>query len=172
MAENTSPPGMRSEEFIEAHLARNQPLVTRGWYRQGWPQPSPWDLDELARRFGDCRVPVFDSLFERQRVVRFGEYVSAMADEGGAGEPVPYVRWYARQRGFQMICADDAFAELAGDWAPPSWLPSGDYMFPAIKENADPTRDRFPAKGIFICAAGGRTRLHVDPWVSDAASAS
>lgn len=168
MAGNKSPAGMSSAEFIAVHLAENQPLVSRSWCRQWWPKPPPWDLGELARRFGDCRVPVFDSLFEMQRVVRFEEYISAMADGVADGEPVPYMRWYARQRNFQMICADDAFVELAGDWAAPSWLPSDDYVFPAIKKNADPTKDSFPAKGLFICAAGGRTRLHADPWASDA----
>jgi hypothetical protein len=78
------------------------------------------------------------------------------------------MRWYTRQRHLQLICADEAFAALAESWTAPAWLPTADYVFPAIKEDADPVRDRFPAKGLFVCPAGGRTRLHVDPWASDA----
>jgi hypothetical protein len=157
---------IQENEFIDAYLAGNKPLVARGCLR--WPVLPPWDLGLLARKFGDYHVPVFDTLFEMQRVVRFGEYVASITDERPGEEPPPYMRWYSRQRRVQLICADEAFAALAESWAVPAWLPSADYVFPAIKENADPVRDRFPAKGIFVCPAGGRTRLHVDPWASDA----
>ncbi|MFG3052287.1 cupin-like domain-containing protein [Kitasatospora sp. NPDC048239] len=156
------------KEFIESHLARNEPLVARDCFPRTGPLASPRKLDLLAQRFGSCRVPVFDALFEMQHTVGFGDYVSMVEGGRPCDEPIPYVRWYARQRHFQMICADGAFAELAESWAAPSWLPSANYVFPPIEENADPVRDGFPAKGIFVCAAGGRTRLHVDPWASDA----
>jgi hypothetical protein len=158
---------IQKNEFIDAYLAENKPLIARGCL-QSWPLLPPWDLDLLAQRFGDYHVPVFDTLFEMQRVVKFGEYAASITNAPPGEEPAPYMRWYARQRHLQVICADEAFAALAESWAAPSWLPSADYVFPAIKENADPVRDRFPAKGLFVCPAGGRTRLHVDPWASDA----
>jgi hypothetical protein len=103
-----------------------------------------------------------------QRLARFGDYVSEIMRTGYQGGDVPYMRWFVRQSDEQVVCADDAFAELAGDWDAPSWLPSTGYVFPGVKGIADPVRDPFPAKGIFICGTGGRTRLHVDPWASDA----
>jgi hypothetical protein len=159
--------GIGRSEFVDTYLARNRPFVARDCLRN-WPTEPPWELVALARRFGDQHVPVFDTLFEMKRVVKFGEYVAMMENRRPGDEPVPYMRWYARQRRFQMICADDAFAELAGSWAPPPWLPTADYVFPALRADADPVRDPFPAKGMFICDAGGRTRMHVDPWASDA----
>jgi hypothetical protein len=160
--------GIDQDEFICAYLSRNKPLVARGCFLQTWALAPPWGLDLLAQRFGAYHVPVFDTLFKMIRTVKFSDYVSMIESDRPSAEPLPYMRWYARQRHFQMICADGAFAELAESWAAPSWLPSADYVFPQIKGNADPVRDSFPAKGIFVCAAGGRTRLHVDPWASDA----
>jgi Cupin-like domain len=156
------------DKFMDDYLVANKPLVVRGWGQRSWPLAPPWDLRELARRFGDHRVPLFDTLFEQQCSVSFGEYVSAIVSGGSNSEPAPYMRWYSRQRQFQMLSADEVFAELAEDWKAPSWLPSGDYLLPEIKKDADPVTDLFPARGIFVCAAGGRTRLHVDPWASDA----
>ncbi|WP_179167209.1 cupin-like domain-containing protein [Streptomyces sp. 13-12-16] len=160
--------GIDQNEFIKSYLSKNKPLVSRGCFPGAEQPDSPWNLDLLARRFGNCHVPVFDSLFEMQQTVKFSDYASTIHDERSDEEPVPYMRWYARQRHFQMIRADKAFAEMADSWAAPSWLPSENYVFPPIERNADPVRDSFPAKGIFVCAAGGRTRLHVDPWASDA----
>lgn len=155
-------------EFMDTYLSENKPFVAENCFLQTWPLAPPWELNLLAERFGGHRVPVFDTLFEMQRTVRFGDYVSMIVNEWPSEEPMPYMRWYARQRKIQLTCADEAFAELAESWAAPSWLPSADYVFPPIRENADPVRDSFPAKGLFICGAGGRTRLHVDPWASDA----
>jgi hypothetical protein len=158
---------VETNEFIDTYLAENKPLIARGSL-QSWPLPPPWDLDLLAQEFGDYHVPVFDTLFEMQRVVRFGKYAAEITSARPGDDSLPYMRWYARQRHFQLTCADEAFVKLAQSWTAPAWLPSANYVFPAIKENADPVRDRFPAKGIFVCPAGGRTRLHVDPWASDA----
>ncbi|MFE9997521.1 cupin-like domain-containing protein [Streptomyces avermitilis] len=155
-------------EFVNTYLAKNTPLVARDCFTRTGPLASPWDLEPLAQKFGAYHVPVFDTLFEMQRSMKFSDYVSAIAAEQTDTEPVSYIRWYARQRHFQTIRADEAFAELAESWAAPSWAPSDNYVFSPIKKNADPVRDSFPAKGFFVCAAGGRTRLRVDPWASDA----
>jgi hypothetical protein len=50
----------------------------------------------------------------------------------------------------------------------PDWLPDSGYVFPETSGPVDAARDRFPGQGLFVCGRGGRTRLHVDPWVSDA----
>ncbi|WP_078612755.1 cupin-like domain-containing protein [Streptomyces canus] len=168
MTDRDSTSQVDQNEFVNTYLAKNTPFVARNCFTRSGPLASPSDLEPLAEKFGAYHVPVFDTLFEMQRSMRFSDYVSAMASERTGAKRVSYVRWYARQRHFQMICADEAFAELAESWTAPSWVPSGGYLFPPIKENADPVRDRFPAKGFFVCAAGGRTRLHVDPWASDA----
>ncbi|MET8234289.1 cupin-like domain-containing protein [Micromonospora sp. NPDC005298] len=168
MIDHGSASGIDQSEFIDTYLSRNRPFVARNCFLRSWSMAPPWQLDLLAQRFGHHRVPVFDTLFEMQRTVDFSEFVAMMEKRARGDEPVPYMRWYVRQRRFQMICADKAFEELAGDWSAPSWLPSTDYVFPAIRQDADPVRKSFPAKGLFICDAGGRTRLHVDPWASDA----
>jgi hypothetical protein len=50
----------------------------------------------------------------------------------------------------------------------PSWLPDSGYLFPRTRGTVNAATHAFPAKGLFICGTGGRTRLHVDPWASDA----
>ena len=75
------------------------------------------------------------------------------------------MEWQNEQR---MPWADAAFAELEPEWGMPDWLPDSDYVFPRTQRTVNAARDPFPAKGMFVCGRGGRTRLHADPWVSDA----
>ncbi|MCF6522527.1 cupin-like domain-containing protein [Streptomyces sp. JJ36] len=153
-------------EFLNRHLGPGQPVVVRGAL-DGWPEPPPWHLEDLARKFGDHEVTLFDTLFALEEVATFAEYVDRHTGAAVQGVP-PYLRWFTRQSDEQMMEADEAFAELAEDWTMPSWLPRGDYVFPPAEGPVDAARDRFPARGLFVCGRGGRTRLHVDPWASDA----
>jgi hypothetical protein len=160
---------LTAAEFLDDHLRPGRPVVVRGTLN-GWKVPPPWDLASLRERFGDYEVPLFDTLFELEELVTFADYVdthTGTGQDGGTSIP-PYLRWFTRQRQDQTITADDAFEQLADDWAMPSWLPEDDYVFPPADGRLDPTRDLFPAKGLFVCGTGGRTRLHVDPWASDA----
>lgn len=154
------------EEFLERYLTPRRPVVVRSALAD-WKWTPPWDLSALERRFGDSEVPLFDTLFTLEDVSTLREYLHAYTGPGVNGIP-PYLRWFARQSETQELCADRAFADLADDWSMPSWLPKGDYVFPRYAGPVDAAQAAFPAKGIFICGSGGRTRLHVDPWASDA----
>jgi Cupin-like domain len=155
------------DEFLDCYLAQNKPVIVREVLSREWPLRPPWDLASLSARFFNCIVPLFDTLFDIQKTARFGDYMSEILRTSHPSGDVPYMRWFVRQTKDQFLYADDAFAELAEDWTVPSWIPSDGYVFPG-KEDADPVRDNFPAKGFFICGAGGRTRLHIDPWGTDA----
>jgi Cupin-like domain len=157
---------VRPEEFLERYLIPRQPIVVRSALAD-WKWAPPWKLSELERRFGDSEVPLFDTLFTLEDVSTLREYLRRHTRSAVTGIP-PYLRWFARQSETQEMCADKAFAELADDWSMPSWLPTRDYVFPRYAGPVDAAQAAFPAKGIFICGSGGRTRLHVDPWASDA----
>lgn len=154
--------------FVAEYLQPGFPVVVRDALA-GWASAPPWDLAALGARFGGHRVPLYDTLFSLQTVSTLGEYVASYTDRSTPtpGGP-PYLRWFTRQSRDRMPWADEAFAQLADDWTMPSWLPDSDYVFPRLPGAADPTRDAFPARGLFVCGTGGRTRLHVDPWASDA----
>lgn len=152
--------------FLADHLLPRRPVLVRAGLAD-WAWPPEWDLSTLTARFGEFRVPLYDTLFALHGLSTFGDYVARYTGPSNAGVP-PYLRWYARQNDSRLPWADSAFASLADDWSMPAWLPDTGYLFPRLVGRADVTVDAFPAKGIFVCGAGGRTRLHVDPWASDA----
>lgn len=154
------------KQFVEDHLVPNLPVVVRGTLN-GWNAAPPWDLHRLRERFGECEVTLFDTLFALEEVATFAEYVDEHTGPTVDGIP-PYLRWFTRQRADQMLTADEAFAALADDWTMPGWLPESDYLLPPADGPVDAARDAFPARGMFVCGKGGRTRLHADPWASDA----
>jgi hypothetical protein len=136
-----------------------------------WPASNIWTAQGLSTYFGDCPVQVYDSLFELQTICLLDEYLRRYwSARPGAGSPVPYVRWYTKFRPIDFVWADEAFAALSAFWRTPYFLPSTDYILPACAppKTIDPVRDAFPAKGLFISAAGACTRLHQDPWGSSA----
>lgn len=157
---------LSAEEFLEQYLTPGRPVVVRSALVH-WNWAPPWELSALDRRFGESEAPLFDTLFTLEDVSTVGDYLTAYTGPGATGIP-PYLRWFARQSETQALCADEAFADLAGDWSMPTWLPTGDYVFPRYAGPVDAADTGFPARGIFICGSGGRTRLHIDPWVSDA----
>jgi len=83
---------------------------------------------------------------------------------------VPYVRWYTKFKPIEFVWADDAFISLAPHWSLPYFLPNSQYLLPYCPPDRTltPVWHQFPAKGLFISGAGARTRLHKDPWASDA----
>lgn len=161
---------MDASTFIRSYLHPNRPVLVRGVLSGPSYAPVPWSLQSLTDRFGSYKVPLYDTLFSLHQVSTFGRYVQRYTGDAVTGVP-PYLRWYTKQNRQRLLWADDAFRELEPDWRMPSWLPTADYVFPAFprtQTTVDASRDPFPAKGLFICGTGGRTRLHVDPWASDA----
>ncbi|MEO3928550.1 cupin-like domain-containing protein [Micromonosporaceae bacterium B7E4] len=154
------------DTFVDGFLRPGRPVLVRNALA-GWPVATPWDLESLTRRFGDRPVPLYDTLFALNGYSTFRDYVAKHTGAAVSGIP-PYLRWFARQNQANLPWADAAFAELAAEWTMPDWLPDSDYVFPRTVGPVSAARDPFPAKGLFVCGRGGRTRLHVDPWASDA----
>lgn len=157
------------EEFVSRYLANNAPVIVTDAISR-WPAPFDWSTTHLSERFGDRPVQVYDSLFDLQTVCELREYLQEHCASSRAGERVPYVRWYAKFRDVDFVWADEAFSELAFAWRLPYFLPSSDYLLPKCSPPASisPVDAAFPAKGIFISGAGAYTRMHRDPWGSDA----
>ena len=162
-------PAIRSDlsqsEFLD-HLRANLPVLVRGALKT-WAHRPPWDVDSLVGRVGHLRASVFGSMFELRGLTTLARFVTDHAAVEDARE-APYIRWFSRQGPERYPWADCAFDAIKDDWHVPSWFPKDSFVYPHSASTLDPRVDGFPARGIFVCGPGGRTRLHVDPWVSDA----
>lgn len=156
-------------EFIESYLRPGRPVIvddaTARWRGAAELRSERFFIDTFA----SSEVQVYDDLFDLLSVCPLQQYVDRYWQAAGRGS-VPYVRWYSKFRDVEFPWADDAFAVLKEHWSMPYFLPESDYELPKCPSPnvVDVARDGFPAKGIFISAAGARTRLHRDPWCSDA----
>jgi hypothetical protein len=155
-----------AETFAREHLIPRWPTVVRGALGH-WAWTPPWSFEGLGERFGALRVPLYDTLFSLDGISTLARYLDRFTGTDDDTVP-PYLRWFARQGPERLPWADEAFDALASEWSQPSWLPDSEYILPRTEGRVDAARDPFPAKGIFICGQGGRTRLHIDPWHSDA----
>lgn len=157
------------EEFVEKHLIANMPLIATEVI-------CSWDLfwspDEWSSRFGQELAQVYDDLFNLIDVMPLSSFVRKFMGNQerpkGSG-PQPYLRWYTKMKDVDFVWADEVFAKISDRWSLPAFLPDRNYLLPnSYDRPIDPAKDPFPAKGVFISGAGARTRLHQDPWGSDA----
>ncbi len=166
------------EEFVERWLAPARPVVVRGLSYD----PVAWTAYGLRARAGSLATLVYGSLFDLEDVATLGDYLddwfAPAADEAPAsssssssappdlGDDVPYVRWYNRLRDVEAAWGDEALARMADTWTAPACLPRTGLLLPV--GGGDPVVDRFPYRGLLVAARGARTRLHRDPFGTDA----
>jgi hypothetical protein len=160
------------DDFVQC-LSANVPLIA-GDGMANWTALSRWTPEFFVSEFGNDQVQVYDDLFDLIDVCTLRKFI---ADEFNRKDnkpdtkhPRPYVRWYSKFADKDFCWADTIFAKLRHDWALPYFIPSCDYLLPfcSSRSQVDPTIDYFPAKGLFLSGAGAETRLHQDPWASDA----
>jgi len=155
--------------FQNEYLARNRPIIVTDAITR-WRSLHVWTSEYFTENFGDLSVQVYDDLFTLVDVTTLRSYFDDYwLVSPSDGKPVPYVRWYSKFKDVDFVWADDVFEKLAPYWSSPYFLPDSNYLLPAqsFSQVLTPVADPFPAKGIFISAAGARTRLHKDPWGSD-----
>lgn len=155
---------LSAEDFLAEYVRPNRPVVVGGL---GF-DPAHWTPESFKRDLGDLPALVYDTLFDLQEVITLGEYIDrnfGASDELRRG--VPYVRWYNRLKDVDHAWGDEAFARLAAHWTAPAFLPRQGFLVPDAS-TPDPVRDPFPYRGVLISARGARTRLHRDPFCSDA----
>jgi hypothetical protein len=162
---------LSADTFVSEYLEKNQPVIVTG-AMQTWKAMTEWTPERLTARFGNERVQVYGDLFRLIDITTLAQYLQRYFGQSGAGpSSAPYVRWYSHLIGDDRVpWADEIFARIADDWARPSFFPSDSFALPFCPPRAtiDPSRSWFPARGLFISARGARTRLHADPWCSDA----
>jgi hypothetical protein len=164
------------EAFLSTYVQKNQPVIVTGAMRD-WKALAQWGPESLVSRFGNESVQVYGDLFRLAKIMPLSAYLeqhfnrSNAAAESGRPRSVPYVRWYCHLVGDDRVpWADGVFTRLMEEWARPAFFPPDSFALPFCSptESIDPSRDWFPARGLFISGQGARTRLHADPWCSDA----
>ena len=150
------------EVFATEYVGPNLPVVVEGIEFD----PSRWTVGAIRSALGAMTVLVYGSLFDLEDLQTLDEYLDDWFGLDGSESDVPYVRWYNRLRGVDFAWGDDALAAMADAWEAPACLAGGGYLLP--DDGADPTVDAFPYRGLLVAARGSRTRLHRDPFFSDA----
>jgi len=165
--------GLSSHAFITYYLQPNQPVIVTDATAE-WAALRHWSPDYLCEKFGNEKVQIYDDLFFLTKIRTLSDYVARYVSaptKAAVGSTVPYVRWYSRQNArSQLPWSDNVLDRLASDWNHPTFMPQTELLLPFDSANApqSPVRDKFPARAIFLSAIGARTRLHADPWASDA----
>jgi len=161
------------DKFVTDYLQKNRPVIVTGAMRN-WKALQRWTPDQLAKRFGDERVQLYGDLFRLVDITTLSQYLERYfdpSDDQRKPGATPYVRWYSHLvKDDRVPWADEIFEQIADDWAAPAFFPADSFVLPFCPPTAgiDPSRNWFPARGLFISARGARTRLHCDPWCSDA----
>lgn len=161
--------GLSEADFVKNYLAPGIPVVI-GDAMNNW-NISQFYPDALSASFGDEFVQVYDDLFALQNVQTLNEY---LAENFSKPESEPrcqrYVRWYTQLKDVEFLWADHIFELLKPHWNKPYFLPSTEMIVPPTTFSGKicPTESQFPYKGLFISGRGSRTRLHRDPWHSNA----
>src|SRR5687768_3561731 len=156
------------ERFERDYLRVNHPVVVTDALA-GWDLAGRWTPSYFRQEFGDQPAQVYNNYFDLQSMRPLGEFLDEYFGKDTIDAiDLPYVRWYTRLRDVRFLWADKAFERFAGNWTPPYFLPTSDYLLPFSPGRVDPRHAHFPAKGLFISPKGGKTGLQVDPWGSDA----
>jgi len=160
---------MDQTEFVADHLSPGRPLLVTGEIPL-WPAYRRWTWPYLTGLLGHHKVEIFDDFFVPTGTATFAEFVAANIGDAGRTSRRRYVRWFARNGDGDGPWADEALADLSGDWRHPAFLPTTGFTVPPVQPpmHADATRDPFPYRALLVSAVGARTRLHLDPWTSGA----
>jgi hypothetical protein len=158
---------LTEEEFVSEYVAKNKPVVISGIPYEA----AKWRPESLKDSIDEMKTQVYDTLFDLDKTSLLNEYFAEnFGKDGPMPTHVPYVRWYNQLKDMHFVKGDKAFEELSKFWTKPDCIPSSDLIMPITGDGktADPVNDNFPYRGILVAARGARTRMHRDPFCSDA----
>ncbi|MEP1206173.1 MAG: cupin-like domain-containing protein [Rhizobiaceae bacterium] len=156
------------EEFVAEYVAKNKPVVV-----DNIPYSAEsWTPEALKDSIGELTTQIYGTLFDLENIASLEEYLEDHFGQTGGAYPedVPYVRWYNQLKDVDFVWGDEAFEALQPFWQKPACVPDHDLIVPVTSDtkSVDPVMDNFPYRGILIAARGARTRMHRDPFCSDA----
>lgn len=157
------------ESFIENYIVGNTPVIVTDGMEN-------WDMEKftpeyLIKEFGDEKVQVYNDLFDLQTVQSLEKYINTNFFRSEADGPAKqYMRWYTKLKEVEFYWSDSVFDRLKNAWSQPYFIPDTSLVIPSNKNAEKRTINEYgyPYKGLFISGKGSRTRLHKDPFVSNA----
>ncbi len=155
------------QEFVNEYVAKNKPVVVDNIPYEA----SEWTPDAVKKNIGELTTQIYGSLFDLEFVASLEEYIDDYFGNTDSEYPedVPYVRWYNQLKDVDFVWGDEAFEGLQSIWTKPDCMPTSDLLVPVSSgESKNPVSDNFPYRGILVSARGARTRMHRDPFCSDA----
>ena len=159
---------LEPERFIADYVVKNVPVIVTD-AMQSWPLHR-WSPEHLLDVFGDREVQVYDTLFSLMDTCTLRQYLEQNFNRDAGYSAKEYVRWYIKLKDVDFVWADEVFAALESEWAAPYFFPRNSFHLPPCgpEGSISPARHMFPYKGLLISGRGARTRLHKDPYGTDA----
>lgn len=156
-------------EFINNYIVPNKPVILTA-------EMENWSLErfqpkDLQSEIGEHIVHVYDDLFNLVNLCPLKDYLKKnFFKSPGEDRSREYVRAYVKLADVDFEWANELFSKLSGAWHYPSCFPGNSMLVPycSATDNIDPTVCDFPYKGLFVSGRGARTRLHRDPFNSNA----
>jgi cupin-like protein len=160
---------LNPEQFVNEHIVANKPVIITD-AMSGWDARTKWNPGYLDEKLGGHDVQIYNNLFDLMKISTLHDYFARNFDRPSSDPSDEYVRWYTKLKDVDFVWADEAFAAIREDWNHPYFLPSSGFVVPFFPSTGKVSAvdERFPYKGLFISGAGARTRLHKDPWATDA----
>jgi hypothetical protein len=160
---------LSKQAFMDEYLIPHQPVIVTD-------AMDSWDIEKfrpehLDRAFGHYDVQIYNDLFELQTIDTLNTYLHDNFNKpAGVERSHEYIRWYSQLRDVDFYWSDEVFLSLKNAWSHPYFLPEDSFVIPnaAAGMKADVTECRYPYRGLFISGKGARTRLHRDPFNSNA----
>lgn len=160
---------LTSAAFIRDYLQTSTPVIVTDTM-DDWRRRGTWNPTYFRNHLGAMEVQVYDDLFTLINIEELGDYLDRNFGKAGDARSTEYVRAYVRFKDVEFTWADRLFEALAENWGHPEFFPREDFVLPHTSpgRQVSPVHDLFPYKGLFISGRGARTRLHRDPFCTDA----
>jgi hypothetical protein len=161
--------GLDRPTFLDVYLAENRPVIIQG-AMDDWAAREKWTPAFLREEFGEELVQVYDDLTSLGDIYTLGEYIEDNFGRSPSVERRGYVKAYTRFKEVDFVWADEIFLAMAKDWSAPAFFPDSGLVMPVSPPSRalSPAHDLFPYRGLFVSARGERTRLHRDPYDTEA----
>ncbi len=160
---------LSKDTFLKDFLVANKPVIVTDAMKDF--DRDKFTPDFLRSEFGDELVQVYDDLFNLQTVDTLATYLNKNFDRKPEdGRALEYMRWYTKLKDTDFFWSDAVFEKLKPYWNHPYFVPNDKLVVPYCQagETKNITDHRYPYKGLFVSGKGSRTRLHRDPFRSNA----